>query len=467
MKINHNDSAVLTNVKLLRNENFLTESMERLSTGFKINHAKDNPSGMAISNKMQAQINGLDQASRNSSDGSSVLETADGALQELTNILQRIRELSVQAANDTNANSERDAIQTEINELASEVDRISSATEFNTKSLLNGSLDTHSYGDHMSRRHISEAVTPGNYKMTIAVPATRATTNMDFSNFTFPVPDDQVSQFNINGSIVSIEKGMTYDEFDEAITKGCERGDVIAEHDAGGKLTGVLTCIDYGTDSEIRLSTDDKGAALLGIGKETADNLGPNNPGKDAEIVLDNTSAFADHPNANIIQKDNKIMIKDVNGFEISFKIEDGFTGDLDLEVTDLGPMDIQVGANAYQQIPVRIPSVSIDDMYLDKINVGTFDTASKAITSLDDAISYVNTARAKIGSYMNRLDHTVTNTDTASENMTSAISRIIDVDMAEEMTEFTKQNVLVQAATSALSQANEIPQQALQLLSR
>lgn len=467
MKINHNDSAVITNVKLLRNENALTAAMERLSSGFKINHAKDNPSGMAISNKMKAQIDALDQASRNSSDGMSVLETADGALSELSLILQRMRELSVQAANDTNSNSDRDAIQTEINQLVSEVDRISEASEFNTKSLLNGTLDTHAYGDNMTRKYVSDTVGAGNYKMNVATAATQATVDVDFSAYnTFPIPKGQDVTFIVNGSIIGISEGMTKDEFEEAITKGCERGDVIAEHDDAGNLTGKLISKDYGKDSEIILSTSPEGAAILGIGETAAENLGANNPGKDAEITLDDTSAFKDHPNAKIKQQDNRIVITDVNGFEISFKVDDEFTGDLDLEVTDLGPMDIQVGANAHQQISVRIPSVSCDNMYLDKLNVGTFVTASKAIGSLDNALNYLNTARAKIGAYTNRLEHTVSNTDTAEENMTSAISRILDADMAEEMTEYTKQNVLVQAATSALSQANEIPQMALQLLS-
>ena len=140
MKINNNISAVITNKQLLRTENTLAMSMERLSSGLRINHAKDNPSGIAISGKMQAQIDALGQSSDNSNDGISVLETADGALGEVTSIIQRMRELSVQAANDINSQSEKDAIQTEIASLKEEIDRISSTTEFNTMSLLNGSL---------------------------------------------------------------------------------------------------------------------------------------------------------------------------------------------------------------------------------------------------------------------------------------------------------------------------------------
>lgn len=466
MKINHNDSAVLTNVKLLRNENFLTESMERLSSGLKINHASDSPAGMAISHKMQAQINGLDQASRNSSDGLSVLQTTDGAMNELTAILQRIRELAVQAANDTNSNSDRDAIQTEIDQLTVEIDRIADASEFNTKRLLDGSLDTHSYGDHTSRRQLSDSVPEGFYNMTIDEAATQ--TEFDYS-VPLPAAGEGGKNLVINGSIIAVDASMSEDEYKEAIIKGCERGDVIAEHRGGTDWT--FRTKDFGISANL-IITDFDGNVV---------DIPEANRGKPAKITLDysDTSAFKDHPNATIKQDDNRVTISDVNGFEMSFKLQEGYmvgatdkdgnpypdNGKISIEVTDKGPMDIQVGANAYQQIAMRIPAVDLDNMYLDKINVKTFNTASKAIARLDDAISYINTARAKVGAYSNRLEHTVENLDSTEENMTAAISRITDVDMAEEMTEYTKQNVLVQAAQSALSQANEIPQLALQLL--
>ena len=151
MKVNYNMSAVVTNKQLLTTEGKLTGAMEKLSSGLKINRAKDDAAGMAISNKMKLQIDGLDQASRNASDGDSVLQTADGALDEVTNILQRMRELSVQAATDTNSLGEREAIQEEINSLRDEVDRVSRDTEFNTKALLDGTLDTRVYAKNVSR----------------------------------------------------------------------------------------------------------------------------------------------------------------------------------------------------------------------------------------------------------------------------------------------------------------------------
>ena len=161
MKINRNMSAVITNRQLLRNESKLTASMERLSSGLKLNHPGDNPAGMAISNKMRVQINALDQAESNTSDAISLLRIADGALNESSNILQRIRELSVQAANGTNSYEDRKSMQDEINKLTAEVDRIAADTEYNKKSLLDGSSDVRSYSKEANRLDVSDSVQPG------------------------------------------------------------------------------------------------------------------------------------------------------------------------------------------------------------------------------------------------------------------------------------------------------------------
>ena len=165
MKINRNMSAVITNRQLLRTENKLSASMERLSSGYKINKAGDNPAGMAISNKMKAQIDALDQAESNAADGESVLNIADGALNEVSSILQRMRELCVQAANGTNSLSDRESIQKEVDKLKEEVDRISADTEYNTKTLLDGSCDVRVYSKEVNRMDISDSVTPGTYTL--------------------------------------------------------------------------------------------------------------------------------------------------------------------------------------------------------------------------------------------------------------------------------------------------------------
>ena len=157
MKINNNISAIITNKQLLGTESSLAATMERLSSGYKLNHAADNPSGMAISNKMRAQIRGLDQASRNASDGTSVLDTVDGALNEVTSMIQRMRELCVQAANGVYTDSELDSLNSEVTSLRSEIDRIATSTEFNTKSLLDGSQDAKVYADSDNIDNFSRA----------------------------------------------------------------------------------------------------------------------------------------------------------------------------------------------------------------------------------------------------------------------------------------------------------------------
>ena len=201
MKINYNLSAAIANNNLLNIEGNLKKSMERLSSGLKINHAKDAPAGIAISNKMQAQIDGLDRASRNASDGISVIQIADGALNESTSILSRMRELAVQAANDAVMSLEdKQAIQAEIDSLKDELDRISTDTEYNTKPLLDGSLDTKVFTDHADRVNISDHVKPGNYKLTVEKAATQAEASTSGVDFRGNAEIGIKGVFNVNGS---------------------------------------------------------------------------------------------------------------------------------------------------------------------------------------------------------------------------------------------------------------------------
>ncbi|MCR4675035.1 MAG: flagellin [Lachnospiraceae bacterium] len=455
MKVNNNISAVTTNNQLLPTEDSLAKSMERLSSGLKINHAKDNPSGMAISNKMQAQINGLNQASRNSSDGTSVLETADGALNEVTSMLQRMRELAVQAANDTNSQEEKEAIQVEIDKLKEEVDRISSTTEFNTKNLLDGSLDNRVYAENVSRIQISEEVPAGEYAFAIDSAATQAT----ITGGTIPTTLANSGTISINGYNVTLTAGMTQEEVYEAIRNGAE----IGEASMGGSATDALSFVStaYGTEGIVTIDVDDADlAAELGLSETQSAT------GVDAEITLDTTSSFSDSPaTATVTYKGNKIEITDVGGFEMTMMLDAGATGTVEMNVTTMGPMVLQIGANEGQQMSVKIPACDTESLYIDTVDVTTVFGAARAITQTDEAIASVNKVRSSLGAYTNRLDSATASLDETSENMNSAISRISDVDMALEMTEYTRLNVLSQTATSALSQANELPQMALQLL--
>ena len=455
MKINNNISAVITNKQLLRTEDTLAASMERLSSGLRINHAKDDPSGMAIAGKMNAQIDGLSRASRNSSDGISVLDTADGALTEVTSMLQRMRELSVQAANGTMSENDRAAIQKEIGNLVEEIDRISEATEFNTKTLLDGSLSNRVYGDHFTRPTPSSTVEAGFYNFTVNAAAEQASVQIDVTNgLTYPITADQAGSITINGAAAMIEAGMSKEDVIGSIRDAAEIGGALI------KINGDIVTVKseyYGVNEHVDVVSNSTLVLPAGAEHQT---------GKNAEITMDTAnSLFKDHPTATIKHEGNHITFTDVEGFSLSMKLEEKFEGDIKCEVTDIGPMDLQVGANMGQQITVRIPSISSEYLYLDEVDVSKVGGPERAMTRLDEALATVNDIRANLGAYTNRLEYTVSSLNATHENMNSAISRIADVDMATEMVEYTKDNVLQQAGTSALSQANELPQMALQLL--
>ncbi len=491
MRINNNMSAVITNKQLLRTENNLTKSMERLSSGLKINHAKDNPAGMAISNKMQAQIDALDRASSNASDGTSVLQIADGALNETSAILQRMRELSVQAANGTNSLEDKQAIQDEIEALKEEVNRISKDTEYNSKSLLDGSLDTRVYTDNanVSRVNVSDYVNPGKYEINIKTAATKATdTATDVGiNSTGTGAIGASGTISINGSSVDIDANDTMAEVYEKIRAAAEVGEAEMKTD-DGKFTG-LQASRYGSSASLVLTFSGKDgvtttadfAAALGYtadlttdaktGTMTYDAAKAGKAGTDVQVELSvgtaigttDTSIFSS--TATVATDGNRVTITDRDGFSMSFLAKEGKTGKTVFNVTDIGNMTLHIGANEHQNMDVRIQEISCETLYIDDLDVTTVTGADRAISALDDAIAMVSDARSKIGAYENRLEYATSSLDTFEENMTDAMSRLTDVDMAEEMTNYTQYNVLQQAGVSVLSQANDLPQNVLSLL--
>lgn len=480
MKINNNISAVVTNKQLLRTEDNLTAAMQRLSSGLKINHSKDDPSGMAISGKMHTQIKGLGRASQNANDGVSVIQTADGALSEVTSMLQRMRELSVQAANELNSPDERGAVQKEIGSLRNEIDRVSTDTEFNTKSLLDGSLDTRVYGEHFSRTYVSESVTPGTYKMTINSAAEQASTsNATATPLTGTVTAAQAGAMKINGVGIKITEGMSASEVYESLRKGAEEASCQISNE-GDPLK--ISSNFYGKSSSVEVVFGNEGLRdYFGF-----TDLKTTSYGTDADITLKtedlttNPPVFGFSKQATVNTDGNRYTVTDTNGFKMEFlaqndAVKDGTgtvisgwsTGDLDIEVSDIGPMVLQIGANESQNMKVRIPSISSENMYLDEIDVTKAGGPDRAMANLDKAIARVSEIRSGMGANQNRLESTVMSLDETDENMNSAVSRIEDSDMAVEMADYTRYNVLQQAATSVLSQANEIPQTALQLLQK
>lgn len=495
MKVNHNMSAVITNAQLLKTEGSLAASMERLSSGLKINHAKDDPAGIAISNKMQSQIDGLAKASENSSNGISVLQIADTALGEITSILQRMRELSVQAASDTNQMEDREAIQEEIDSLRDEIDRISRDTEYNTKKLLDGASDARVYANDITRIAVTDKVKVGDYKVTIDAAAEQAT--YETVTGAGPIPGGKLM---INGMEVEIEEGEDAASVFEKLRYAAEKANVMLfipdgpREDPpvmddpyaippveGNAATGGYYVQDkdfeFG-DSLAFVSTEYGGAASIDIKFEVHGEEYPDLQtflglaaatfpvsGKDAEMSIDRSAASSFGPQATLTTDGNKVKITDQSGFEMSFLVKEGKTGDVDIEVTDVGLMTLQIGANEHQTMDVRIPQISSELLYLDEVDVTKVEGGGRAITTIDKAIATVTTVRSAVGAYQNRLEYAVDGLDASHEDMTAAISRIGDVDMAKEMSEYTKYNVLQQAGTSVLAQANDVPQTVLQLL--
>lgn len=480
MKINHNMSAVIANSHLLHSENSLAGSIERLSSGIKINHAKDDPAGMAISDKMKAQIDGLAQASQNASNGISVLQIADTAVGEITSMLQRMRELSVQAANDTNMLADREAMQEEIAELRKEVDRIARDTEYNTKKLLDGSSDTRVYPHSdtanpidVTRMTVTEAVEPGNYKMEITAAATQATELT--TSGAGPVPKGSV---NINGFDIGFTGEETAEEFYQKLRDGAAKGNVnvfpsdgtkdLTQYPETGGYTPAGTiyqygdqlafvCNKFGAESQVEIKCSSPAMeAFFGVpGTKTA--------GTNMQISADLTSEFG--PQTTVHTDGNRVTVTDVAGFSMDFMVGAGQTGDLEIEVTDIGKMTLQIGANEHQTMDFTIPKISSETLYLDEVDVTIIDGGGRAISTLDSAIATVSSIRSRIGAYQNRLEYAVDSLDAAEEDVTTAYSRIKDTDMAKEMTEYTKNTVLQQAGTSVLAQANDVPQMVLQLL--
>lgn len=473
MQINRNMSAVIANNQLLGIEDRLSASIERLSSGLKINRASDNPSGMAISNKMKAQIDALDQAESNAANGISVVQIADGALNEVSSILQRIRELSVQAANGTNSYNDRQSMQDEVDELVKEVDRISSDTEYNTKKLLDGSSNVRVYGENGSRYQVSDSVDAKIYSLNVESVAKQASVGL---NYEVPQVDGTVV---INGSSATITAGMDKEAYLQAVRNAATQAGCSVEVSEDGTQMLILSNF-YGNDEEISVSVSEELAVAAGVtDHEDCEYVAEektyqvNTTGKDAVVTIPTQLEESGFTTTTTVEcKGNRVVVTDNDGFSIDFllnseynPVADAENGNFEIEVTEIGSLTIQVGANEYQTMDVRIDEISSETLYLDTVDIAVEKGADRAMVTLDEAIARVSATRSRIGAFQNRLEYAEKSLGSTEENITAAYSGILDTDMAEEMTEYTQQNILNQAAISVLSQANELPQQILSML--
>ena len=373
MKVNSNIQAMFAQSILSANEEKMAKSTQKMSSGYKLNRAMDNPAGMAITNRMRAQLSSLERATKNSKNAINAIQTAEGALSEIESMLQRMNELSIQGSNGTMSSSDRLAIQEEVDQLVSEINRISKNTTYNSQNLLDGTQDLKAFSGSskdISVRNYNELMDVGKYKISVGA-------------------DGLVTSLTKDGATIDIAAQ-----------------EVVEFADKDGNTTGYST------------------------------------------------------------------KIHTANGAELTFETKgDSGATNVELDITGYGGMKIQVGAEEGQEIQVVIPEVSLRTLnFVDldgnrTLDLRTEEGATKAISQIASAIDYVSAARSKLGAYQNRIENTVTNLDVTTENLTESYSTIKDIDMAEGMVEYTTLQVLIQAGTSMVAQANEQPQQALQLL--
>ncbi|WP_051207791.1 flagellin N-terminal helical domain-containing protein [Butyrivibrio sp. AE3006] len=565
MQVNYNISAMIANNALVSNDNKLAASIERLSSGLKIANAKDNPSGLAISRRMNAQIKGLSVAGGNSGDGISVIQTADGTLSEVHDILQRMNELSIQAANGTNSESDLEIIQDEIGQLKDEITRISEATQFNGQSLLDGSFDLKGYATVNNRtdpaitvNSYSDFVDGGNYyfeginaEYDEATGKVRLFEVEEIDNVKYP---HYVDSLKVDVSRVITSQGGT-----ETITYMSDAdvtvdGDLIKVATRDGREIEVKVNRKL-VGERIDFELTGKGAMTMQVGANEGQTLDIRVP----KITLSNLGIqytdvsrtykndlldFVDYVNNvsnNILSFTEKNEIIDMTYYDIDkeridegkgekndidyyfFNIEDAraiieakkeyreqtYTYDMAQEQkvrqinkdaddtiatymtlpgatdTPMNPIvaslidgvneardnqiaDTMAYYDELRAAPMAAYNEKLDEIkaYADKrYKMAPHTGADQAIEDIKNAIQKVSDIRSRLGAYQNRLEHTVSNIDVTSENMTAAYSRIMDVDMAEEMTVYSTQQVLSQAGTTMLAQANERPSQVLQLL--
>ncbi len=456
MRINHNSMALNASDHFQSINSKIAKSMKRLSSGYKISSPADDAAGLAISTQLDAQVRGLNRAALNTNDGVSVIQTAEGGLEEMHTVLGRMRELAVKAANDVNFEEDRDAIQEEIKALAAELDQIAATSAFNGEKLLNGNLTRRSLSDNMNinATYIAPDVNIGLYELSITTPAEQASYNTGITaSGSGTVTEDQAGTVKVNGFDVDITEGMTmtevYEEFQSHLSKiGIDVLD-----------TGEFRTKGYGSEEKIEIKCEnDDLAALLGI----AD--GDLEKGKDCEASL-TVSDTGFSSTATLTTSGNTVKVIDRNGFEMEFTIDDGMTGDAKVEVLTAGPMVIQTGANAGEQLALDIPRSDAKGLGVDNLIMYTHDHAAKAIEAIDAATGRISSVRSKLGAYQNRLEDIYGSLGIQKESITEAYSRIMDTDMAEELTEYTQLDVLGQAAISMMQKSNERPESILQLL--
>ena len=459
MVVQHNMQAANANRMLNITTSAQSKSTEKLSSGYRINRAADDAAGLTISEKMRKQIKGLDRASTNAEDGVSAVQTAEGALTEVHSMLQRMNELATQSANGTNSSTDRKAIQDEIDQLTTEIDRVSETTKFNETYLLkgDGSEKAHNVNAHDAGLDGVTLTDKGN-TVDVILKTLNAGDKISIAgkNYSIGSTVDEAKALlgtKYDGSVKATINGTEYtlvDDADEDTTanklgktkiEALVKGGATVE--AGGKKTTVITDVAGGADG-----IDDNDSTLITAKKayqlQTAEIVKASSIGADTAAVNNTTDNNAyDTATTSFELKKGTVSYKDA----LSFNLHVGADADMTNKIT------------------VNIDSMNSAGLGVKGIKADTEQDATYAIDAIADAISTVSSQRSALGAVQNRLEHTINNLDNVVENTTSAESRIRDTDMASEMVNYSKNNILAQAGQSMLAQANQSNQGVLSLL--
>ena len=459
MVVQHNMQAANANRMLNITTSAQSKSTEKLSSGYRINRAADDAAGLTISEKMRKQIKGLDRASTNAEDGVSAVQTAEGALTEVHSMLQRMNELATQSANGTNSSTDRKAIQDEIDQLTTEIDRVSETTKFNETYLLkgDGSEKAHNVNAHDAGLDGVTLTDKGNTvdvilktlnagdKISIAGKNYSIGSTVDEAKALLGTKYDGSVKATINGTeytlVDNADEDTTANKLGKTKIEALVKGGATVE--AGGKKTTVITDVAGGADG-----IDDNDSTLITAKKayqlQTAEIVKASSIGADTAAVNNTTDNNAyDTATTSFELKKGTVSYKDA----LSFNLHVGADADMTNKIT------------------VNIDSMNSAGLGVKGIKADTEQDATYAIDAIADAISTVSSQRSALGAVQNRLEHTINNLDNVVENTTSAESRIRDTDMAEEMVNYSKNNILAQAGQSMLAQANQSNQGVLSLL--
>jgi flagellin len=541
MVVQHNLNAINANNKMNINVSGTKKATEKLSSGYQINRAGDNAAGLAISEKMRSQIRGLSQATKNANDGISLIQTAEGGLNETHSILQRMRELAVQSANGTyQDDTNREAIQLEVDALKSEIDRIASSTEYNGMKLLDGSLGGSKAVTEFGAKYgvvaadgngLDGAILTSNFggvSVTVADKASgkggenavwdatgkALTLNLVAGEtYTQKQMDDIIANATqvkaATGAPADISltlKNGVYTATDADTTGATEAGKrAVLTDDANlATLVGNGTSAGLGSSDTIKFTANTYGSALntkmaseikivtdVAAGKEEVKvaTAATNQDAAKIELHLATGVEYTENDIADILKKagydysveltdsqtpdgdqDGKVTFNvkvDSNAGVSAGTIADGNGVGKDVVPTTGKGLTFQIGANGVedQRVTLNVNDMSSTAIGVANADVSTQDAANKAIEMVDTAVKTVSMQRAGLGALQNRLEYTVNNLTTTNENLTAAESQIRDTDMATEMINYTKNNILQQASQAMLAQANQQPQAILQLL--